>query len=1093
MKTARLRFDARFKRLFSAGLMIAAAAPGVFGQERHAPESRPTGAGEAYYFGKLVEYEIIEGMAVHDGDIVLDTAADLDRRENTLKGPNRKQANFVVEEELLWPDGVVYYTINANLEHPERVMEAMRIWSEVAPVRFVERTDQQGYVEFRRGPGCSATVGYRGRRQYVWLAQLCSLGNVQHEIGHALGLWHEHTRTDRGKYVTIDEDQLDRTTGLGNIVPLVPPPNNGVSAAYDYASIMHYSATAFSTTGLPGIETIPPGMPIGQRRALSVGDIDAVVRLYDGPPPTTTITTNPPGLPIIVDGETYAAPRAFAWDRGSTHTIGVPQQYDDPEDADIRYLFGRWSDDGEREHEITVGEEATWRMAGFVQRIRYEYASADSARGSVHIEPASDNGFYTLRAPVTLTAQPAEGNYFTGWSGRAQFSLSGLAANPIRTLVFSTTSRLEASFDDRPPVRLDSSHPGMRARIGRRTIFLPAAFPWPPGERVEIAIDPVQLGRQGASRFVFEGWDDGAGAERTLEVSEDDRGYTARFRKQHEFFHAAAPASYGSLILSPPPEASSPPNASHYYDEGETVTIAAVPEEGRSFLAWTGDLDGGRNPRQVTVDRQYAVRALMGPADNSLEAGIPRSVRLPARPRPTLHIPRMLTIEVPPDAARLEFQLTTAATGAEVDLHVRHEDFPAGLPDDGIADDYRAVGSEQVKTLVITPDSSPPLAPGLYIAALVNRTVDVEIDAALTAFIEGGGALPAVSAAPRALTFAAAVDGSPPDQSIEISNAGSGALYFLAEAAAPWLSVAPTRGSTENGPIALTVSIEDTHMPPGAYNGAVGLQRVRHLGETKRSGPPRASLAGRVDVPVTLIVSAPEGGTPQFSAEGVVSAAGFVPPLAPGGIGSLFGSDLAAASSAAAAAQLPRELAQVQVLIDGVPAPLFFVSPEQINFQAPFETPADRPVAVRVMRNLAPSATVERAFESTGLAVFTDPRSGLPIAIRHADGSLISAENPARPGDVLIVYATGLGFLDRRPRTGLPSASGSALSRTTAEVTASLGETEAAVLFAGLTPGFVGLAQLNLQLAEMLPAGPAAPLIFTVAGVPTAPVNLPIP
>lgn len=1088
MRTTRSRFGRGWPRILAAGLMLAAAArQDAFSQERHAPQSRPTAVGEAYYFGKLVGYEIVDGAAVHDGDIVLDTAEDLARRERMLKGPNRKQANFVAEEESLWPDGVVYYTIHANLENPERVLEAMKVWSAAAPVRFVERTDQQGYVEFRSGSGCSAAVGYRGRRQYVWLAQLCSPGAVQHEIGHALGLWHEHTRIDRGEYIVIDEDQIDRSTGLSNIVPLVRPPNNGVSPAYDYASIMHYSATAFSKTGLPGIETIPPGMPIGQRRALSVGDIDAVKRLYDRPPATTTITTNPAGLPILVDGQTYAAPQAFAWDRGSTHVIGVPQQHDDPLDADVRYLFGRWSDDGAREHEITVGEDATWHLASFVQSIRYEYGPADSAQGSVSIAPASEDGFYTLRAPVTLTAEPADGNYFTGWSGRAQFSLTGLAANPIRTLVFSTASRLEASFDDRPPTSLDSNHPGMRAQIDGRTVFLPAFFRWPPGERVEIAIQPIQLGRQEASRFVFEGWDDGAGAERTLDVPEGGRTYTALFRKQHEFLHSAAPASYGSLILSPAPD------ASRYYDEGATVTIAAVPEENRSFLAWTGDLDGGRNPQRVTVDRQHVVRAFMGPFDNSLEAGIPRNVRLPARPRSMLHgVESTFAVEVPPDAVRLELQLMTAATGAEVDLHVRHEDFPIQLPNGAIADDHRAVGAEQVKTVVITPDSAPPLLPGLYIAAFANRTVDVEIEASLTAFLEGGGALPAVSAAPRALTFAAAVDGSPPEQSIEISNAGSGALYFLAEAADPWLSVAPTQGSTEAGPVALTVAIEDTHLPPGTYRSTVSLQRVRHLGALKSSAPRRAVPVGRVDVPVTLLVNAPEGGTPMFSAAGVVSAAGFVPPLAPGGIGSLFGSDLAGGTAAASAA-LPRELDQVQVLIDGVAAPLFFVSPTQINFQAPFETPADRPVGVRVVRNLVASATAERAFESTGLAVFTDTVSGLPIALRPADGSLITAGNPARPGDVLTVYATGLGFLDRRPRTGLPSAGGAALSRTTAALTAALGETEADVLFAGLAPGFVGLAQLNLRLAETLPAGPSAPLIFTVAGVPTAPVNLPVP
>ncbi len=1088
MKAARPGRGEAFLRAFAVGLTLAAAVQqGAFGQERHAPESRPAAVGEAYYFGKLVEYEIVDGAAVHDGDIVLDAAEDLNRRERTLKGPNRKQANFIAEEELLWPGGVVYYTINENLERPERVLKAMELWSAAAPVQFVERTDQKGYVEFRRGGGCSATVGFRGRRQYVSLSRLCSLGTVQHEIGHALGLWHEQTRIDRDEYIAIEEDHLDRVSGVRNIVPLALPPDNGVSPAYDYGSIMHYSATAFSKTGMPGIETIPPGMPIGQRSALSVGDIDAVARLYGDPPSTTTVTTNPVGLPIVVDGETFTAPHVFHWERGSTHVIGVPQQYNDPKDADVRYLFGRWSDDGKREQTITIGEDATWYMANFVRQIRYEYGSLRSDLGTVRIEPFSEDGFYTLRTPITLTATPTEGNHFVNWLGRAQFSLTGLAANPIRAIVFSTGLRLEAFFDGRPPTKLDSNHPGIQARVDGKRVFLPSAFPWRGGERHEIEVLPTQLGRLGASRFVFEGWDDGAGAERMLEVVEIGKTYAVRFRKQHEFFYSISPRSYGSLILSPPPD------ASYYYDEGETVTIVATPEENRRFRTWSGDLSGGRNPQQITVNRQHVVRAFMGSSDNSLASGVPRGMQLPARSQSTLYGSlRTYAIEVPPDAARLELRMTTATAGAAVDLHVRHEDFPLQLPDGAIVDDHRAVGPETAKNLVITSDSDPPLTPGLYVCGFVNRTVDVNIDVTLTALIEGGGSLPVVSVGPQALTFATTVDGSPPAQTLEIANGGSGALYFLAETVDPWLSVAPTQGSTETVPAALTVKIEDTHLPPGTYDSAVGLQRVRHLGAPK-TGLPKAALVGRVNVPVTLIVSAPERGTPLFSAAGVVNAAGFAPPLAPGGIGSLFGSDLAGGMAAASTPELPRELERVQVFIDDIPAPLFFVSPTQINFQAPFEIAADRPVSVLVARNLVLSEIVVRSFESTGLAVFTYPGSDLPIVVRNADGSLITAENPAEPGDVLTAFATGLGFLDPVPRTGIPSAGGDALATTIAELTANLGETEVDILFAGMTPGFVGLAQLNLQLAEALPSGPSTPLTFTIAGVPIAPVNLPVP
>jgi uncharacterized protein (TIGR03437 family) len=214
---------------------------------------------------------------------------------------------------------------------------------------------------------------------------------------------------------------------------------------------------------------------------------------------------------------------------------------------------------------------------------------------------------------------------------------------------------------------------------------------------------------------------------------------------------------------------------------------------------------------------------------------------------------------------------------------------------------------------------------------------------------------------------------------------------------------------------------------------------------------------------------------PVITTKGVVDAASFREFVSPGGLASVFGTELSGVTAAAASLPLPTTLAGIRVRVAGVDAPLLFVSPRQINFQIPFGTPiANVPVVVIAGEQESPA---ELATVAVYAPATFETGAGRPIVQKHADGTLITPENRAKPGDTLIVYITGIGGLDVAPATGA-AASDSPLSVSTVTPTVTVGGVPVDVLFAGLAPNFVGLGQINIRLPDQLPQAAGLPLII---------------
>lgn len=239
------------------------------------------------------------------------------------------------------------------------------------------------------------------------------------------------------------------------------------------------SAGAAYIAGSSGSNNLPLVNPVFMKTvALRDGILAKFTEGADSRIITTTVNTSPPGLQVTVDGVPFTAPARFNWVVGSQHTISTEAiQNAGP----LRYRFANWSSGSAITQQITTPGTVTTFTANFQTQVRPNVTIFPAASGSVTINPVSPDGYYDVGTQLTVTATPAAGYLFQGYTGGLAGTnpTQNLTVNPASTAIFASflpsTESGGLGFIPVTPCRVIDTRPSFAPGGSTRDVNLPAS------------------------------------------------------------------------------------------------------------------------------------------------------------------------------------------------------------------------------------------------------------------------------------------------------------------------------------------------------------------------------------------------------------------------------------------------------------------------------------------------------------------------------------------------------------------------------------------------------------------------------------------
>lgn len=592
---------------------------------------------QTFWRGQWVDYVEDGDFAVTDGDIIIgDKRAVREWRLIAERALVQVGSPTAVSKALtldnagrLWQraaSGIVEvpYVVDAGnaTTIANAVAEVNGVMAGV--LQWVPRVAETDYVSFNltapNSGACASSVGRIGGKQIISGDPECGVPTLVHEMGHAIGLWHVQQDGAAGAFVELRLDKMDPAK-RGNNQPIF---TTRTQDGYDYSSIMHYSRTNFpNSADRVTLETRPAGMDVASYTTYSPADIDALLRLYGAAPTRTTVTSNPVGLSLIVDGVAVTTPVTFDWPIGSVHRVWAPDQLQQKDG--FSFAFGRWSHDPS----AAPSRQLTWQVvagdgglgspktapsstvlaANFVRLVNVTPTASAQTGGTSTVTPRGSAwpgtaSLYPQFSVFDLVASPASGyqHYFT-W-GAAFASNGGAGINTSLTLMLSGSQSAQtvgALFYNGPTLLVNAVGNGV---VDGVSVAITA-----PGGTTSTSIAPrIARTTQGTWKFAmsspqligssirhyldsYEGFDNNATGEVAMPGS-GTRAVTINAHREVAPFTQVVPSCAGVISLS---------DSSTWLRTGSALNVSLGTQYSGSFTGWSGTLSGKATSASLTV------------------------------------------------------------------------------------------------------------------------------------------------------------------------------------------------------------------------------------------------------------------------------------------------------------------------------------------------------------------------------------------------------------------------------------------------------------------------------------------------------------